>query len=128
MIQPNELRLGNWVYDCKYTQFPMQVVAIGSDYVYLDFEGNEGDLWECDSKEIEPIPLTEGLVTTQGWEKVCYLYTDLNGLEIYETNDGWHLHIDDDKCQTAVALLVKYVHELQNAYFVATKKELEVKL
>lgn len=124
MIQPNELRIGNWVYDSKYTQYPMQVVLIGSDYVYLDFEGNEGDVWEG---EIAPIPLTEELIAKQGWEKVGYYYTDKNGLEIYETNDGWHLHIDDEKCQTTIAILIKYLHELQNAYFVATKKELEIK-
>lgn len=128
MIQPNGLRIGNWVYDSKYAQYPMQVVLIGNDYVYLDFEGNEGDVWECDCKEIEPIPLTEELIEKQGWEKVCYYYTDKNGLEIYETNDGWHLHIDDDKYQTTIAILINSVHELQNAYFVATKKELEIKL
>lgn len=114
--------------DSEYAQYPMQVACIGSDYVYLDFEGNEGDVWECDCKEIVPIPLTEELIEKQGWEKVCYYYTDKNGLEIYETNDGWHLHIDDDKCQTTIAILIKYLHELQNAYFVVTKKELEVKL
>ena len=128
MIQPNELRIGNLVYDSEHTQYPMQVVCVGSDYVYLDFEGNEGDVWECDCKEIVPIPLTEELIAKQGWEKVGYYYTDKNGLEIYETNDGWHLHIDDDKCQTTIAILIKYLHELQNAYFIATKKELEVKL
>lgn len=128
MIQPNGLRIGNWVYDSKYAQYPMQVVLIGNDYVYLDFEGNEGDVWECDCKEIAPIPLTEELIEKQGWEKVCYYYTDKNGLEIYETNDGWLLHIDDDKCQTTIGILVKSVHELQNAYFIATKKELEVSL
>ena len=128
MIQPNELRIGNWVYDSKYTQYPMQVVLIGSDYVYLDFEGNEGDVWECDCKEIVPIPLTEELIEKQGWEKIGYYYTDKNGLEIYETNDGWLLHIDDNKCQTTIAILINSVHELQNAYFIATKKELEIKL
>ena len=46
----NELRIGNWVYDSKYTQYPMQVVCVGSDYVYLDFEGNEGDVWEALNK------------------------------------------------------------------------------
>jgi hypothetical protein len=68
------------------------------------------------------------LIKKQGWEKVGYYYTDKNGLEIYETNDGWHLHIDDDKYQTTIAILIKYLHELQNAYFVATKKELEINL
>lgn len=128
MIQPNELRIGNWVYDSEHTQYPMQVVGIGSDYVYLGFEDYEGDIRECDSKKVDPIPLTKELIEIQGWEKVGYYYTDKNGLEIYETNDGWHLHIDDNKHQTTIAILINSVHELQNAYFVATKKELEIKL
>ena len=41
---------------------------------------------------------------------------------------GWFLHIDDEWYQTAIAIPIKCLHELQNAYFVATKKELEVKL
>lgn len=42
MIKASELMLGNWVYDGDKTKFPMQVVGIGENYVYLDFEDNEG--------------------------------------------------------------------------------------
>ena len=35
---------------------PMQVVGIYKDgTVYLDFEGNEGDWWEAEAKELKPI-------------------------------------------------------------------------
>lgn len=125
MIQPNELRLGNWVYDIL-ADVNVEVIGIDKYEIFTEDIGGVQEI--CDSKEIAPIPLTEELIEKQGWEKVCYYYTDKNGLEIYETNDGWHLHIDDDKCQTTIAILIKYVHELQNAYFVVTKKELEVKL
>ena len=47
MIATSYLRLGNWVYDGELTQFPMYVQTIGEDYVYLNFEGNESDPWEC---------------------------------------------------------------------------------
>ena len=127
MIQPNELRIGNWVYDSKYTQYPMQVVLIGSDYVYLDFEGNEGDVWECDCKEIVPIPLTEELIEKQGWYKFDSYYN--NGeIKICKNEDWWHLYISDVIHRNIIAVDVKYLHELQNAYFIATKKELEIKL
>ena len=126
MIQPNELRIGNWVYD-TFNDVIVKVIGIK--------EYNGHCLWEklngkylAPYKSLNPIPLTEELIEKQGWEKVGYYYTDKNGLEIYETNDGWLLHIDDDKCQTAIGILVKSVHELQNAYFIATKKELEIKL
>jgi hypothetical protein len=35
----------------------MQVVAIGDDWVQLDFEGNDGDSFEINGNEICPIPI-----------------------------------------------------------------------
>jgi hypothetical protein len=125
MIQPNELRIGNWVCDIL-ADVNVEVIGIDKYEIFTEDIGGVQEI--CDCKEIVPIPLTEELIEKQGWEKVGYYYTDKNGLEIYETNDGWHLHIDDDKCQTTIAILINSVHELQNAYFVVTKKELEVKL
>ena len=58
-MKANELMIGNWVYDGEYTLFPMQVVGIGLDYVYLDFEGNEGDMLESKPEDLRGIPLTE---------------------------------------------------------------------
>nr|DAF25525.1 MAG TPA: hypothetical protein [Caudoviricetes sp.] len=49
-----ELRIGDRVQE-KHTRFPMTVVGLYSSFdelskgkgdVYLDFEGNEGDMWE----------------------------------------------------------------------------------
>lgn len=123
MIQPNELRLGNWV---KRNEYNAKIIALNVGGLVAERE--DGARYFGAIHAFVPIPLTEELIEKQGWEKVCYYYTDKNGLEIYETNDGWHLHIDDDKCQTTIAILINSVHELQNAYFVATKKELEIKL
>jgi hypothetical protein len=58
-ITTSDLRLGNWLYYTKETMFPMQVYALGNDWVQLDFEGNEGDCLENNSDEIYPIPLTD---------------------------------------------------------------------
>ena len=70
MISVPDLCIGNWVYDGERTQFPMQVVGIGTDYVYLDFEGNEGDLWESKPEDLMGIPLTEKLLEKIGFNKV----------------------------------------------------------
>lgn len=37
-IKTSDLRLGNWLYYTNETKFLMQVVAIGDDWVQLDFE------------------------------------------------------------------------------------------
>lgn len=42
MIATGDLRLGNWVYESECTRYPMYVHTIGEDYVYLNFDGNEG--------------------------------------------------------------------------------------
>lgn len=123
MIQSDKLRIGNWV---KIDEYNVKIIALSVGGLVAERE--DGARYYGAIHALAPIPLTEELIEKQGWEKTGYYYTDKNGLEIYETNDGWHLHIDDDKCQTTIAILINSVHELQNAYFVATKKELEIKL
>ena len=48
----------------------MYVRTIGEDYVYLDFDGNEGDLWESTPDKLQGIPITEELLTKMGAKKV----------------------------------------------------------
>ena len=57
----NELHIGDIVCQ-KDGGFPMVVVGLhstldelskGKGDVYLDFEGNEGDIWECEVDELE---------------------------------------------------------------------------
>ena len=51
MIKTKELMLGNWVYAGAKTQFPMYVVGVFDDFAYLDFEGNESDMWEEEEED-----------------------------------------------------------------------------
>lgn len=67
MVKNKELMQGNWVLAGKKTQFPMQVVGIFSDVVYLDFEGNEGDVWEEKEEDLFPISITEELLEKNGF-------------------------------------------------------------
>lgn len=69
----NELMVGDWIAD-KHG-FHMQVTAVGNDYLYADFEGNEGDPWEFDDKDDQPegIPLTKEMLDANGfrYENEC---------------------------------------------------------
>lgn len=55
-----DLRIGDNVCN-KRTKFPMQVVglfatsgeSLGKGTVYLDFHGNEGDVWEENIEDLE---------------------------------------------------------------------------
>ena len=136
MIPVQDLCIGNWVYDGERTQFPMQVVGIGSDYVYLDFEGNEGDLCASKPEDLMGIPLTEELLEKIGFNKV--------------TNNRWGkteedkiteiVFWPDDKIQVQIRTLIyanqdscnhwhiRYLHELQNLFWNITKQQLNINL
>lgn len=56
-----DIRIGQRVRDVN-TNWEMVVVGVGvlnldmdAPYVYTDFEGNEGDLWEYAPDELEPV-------------------------------------------------------------------------
>ena len=133
MVPVQDLCIGNWVYDGDCTQFPMWVQAIGDDYVYLNFEGSEADPWETPPEELEGIPLTEELMTDNGFR--------FNGV-------WWHKHEDNYALDVSVGLAyvqiekwadsrihsrctchgVRFVHELQNLFWNITKQQLNIKL
>ena len=132
MIPVQDLCIGNWVYDGERTQFPMQVVGIGSDYVYLDFEGNEGDLWESKPEELEGIPLTEELMTDNGfrfngvwWHKREANYAlDVSVGLAYVQIEKW---ADSRIHSWCTCHGVRFVHELQNLFWNITKQQLNIK-
>ena len=141
MITTSDMRIGNWVYDGERTQFPMYVQAIGEGYVYLNFDGNEGDVFECKHEELQGIPITEELLTKMGARKV----TDIgwNVVESYSAGVRIELRVIlfseseiDVKIRRSTPHLedyfqgssIHYLHELQNLYWDLTKQELKIKL
>ncbi len=143
MIHTTDLMLGNWVefatglHNDKRS-IPMQVTAIFSDTVYLDFEGNEGDAFEEEETNLLGIPITEDVLNKASFKRVRVIngkeyYYYLDGQEIYSTN-RLSLIVEN-----GVGVLYRpyngshilgfiYLHQLQNAYFMLTGKRLEVKL
>lgn len=139
MIATSDLRLGNWVYDGERTQFPMYVHAIGEDYVYLNFDGNEGDVWECKPEELQGIPITEELLTKMGARKV----TDIgwNVVESYSAGVRIELRVIlfseseiDVKIRRSTPHLedyfqgssIHYLHELQNLFKAIINDDLKI--
>lgn len=133
MIDVHDLRIGNWVYDGERTQFPMFVQTIGEDYVYLDFEGNEGDLWESTPEELQGIPLTDELLGKIGfyrneiwWRKQEEGYAvDVSVGLAYVQVEKW----DGDRVHSRCTCHgVRFVHELQNLFWNTIKQQLKVNL
>lgn len=131
-ITTSDLRLGNWLYYTKETMFPMQVYALGNDWVQLDFEGNEGDCLENNSDEIYPIPITFKLLNG-----ICYSNKDsyktfscrLGEVEFHtEIKNGFlELYPSVNEYEYIIGEPIKYVHELQNLYHALTGKELIIR-
>lgn len=141
MIATSDLRIGNWLYESECTRYPMYVHTIGDDYVYLNFDGNEGDVFECKPEELQGIPLTEELLTKMGARKV----TDIgwNVVESYSAGVRIELRVIlfseseiDVKIRRSTphwedyfqGSSIHYLHELQNLYWDLTKQELKIKL
>lgn len=133
MIDVHDLCVGNWVYDGNKTQFPMLIQAVGEDYVLLDFEGNEGDLWESTHEELWGIPLTEELMKDNGfrfngvwWHKQEADYTlDVSVGLAYTQIEKW---VNDGIHSRCTCHGVRFVHELQNLFWNITKQQLNINL
>ena len=147
MIDYKDLMLGNWVYESNYTKYPMQVVGIGENYCYLNFEGNEGDIIDGIDKYMMPIEVTEEVLNKIGFKEDTeqFIKSYYKG-EVFEyrkvinkcfikiqsgmsnSNDrDWYCHIDNNTHQTIGGFDFQYLHELQNGIRLITKSDLEIK-
>lgn len=143
-MKVNELRIGNLVYG--KTQFGELVAKIAQISEVLcgiepiDSKIANGEWFACkidgsEFKLIEPIPLTEEFFKRNGFilqeELAPYFESFANDdlrINVGETSNGWAVHIDGKECSSGFCKCLKYVHELQNAYYISTDEELEVKL
>ena len=139
MIDVHDLCVGNWVYDGNKTQFPMFIRAIGEDYVYLDFEGNEGDLWESTPDDLYGIPLTADILDKVGfsydsgyWKLRFDEHVYLEYYPYEHRLRRWYVGIDEwnnhAKIKEVSECRCYNLHELQNSFYMATKKQLKVQL
>lgn len=109
----NELMVGDWIADEH--GFPMQVVSVGNDYLYADFEGNEGDVVEFDDKNYKPYPivLTDEFFEKNDFDKnILYLYRGNFFTKIIGDN-GYNVGIRLCDPSSGRVANVHYVHELQ---------------
>jgi len=116
-MKPNELRIGNWVYcdiDCEEAEWEKVTICV-DDYA----------LFENYDDSYKPIPLIPEWLERFGFDK----YDRFHRLWVDKSNK--YLFIDDKDgffyYDHGMEPKLKYVHQLQNLYFILTGKELEVK-
>lgn len=142
-MKPEELRIGNWVKyrgePAKVEQLRVNCLGIANSDVLVDYN------------EIEPIELTEEVLLKIGFYKksigdelyryykeVCidnynYLFDfavipkdEYAGLKVTRAEN----EDDEDDYYSAIFYNdnIKYLHELQNAYYLMANKELKIEL
>lgn len=110
----NELMVGDWIAD-KHG-FHMQVTAVGNDYLYADFEGNEGDVVEFDDKSFNPYPilLTDEFFKKNDFDKNILYWSEGGAICNKDRIDGYYIiAISLFNPPTGPSANVHYVHELQ---------------
>lgn len=117
MIKIKELRIGNKVSVNK--GFEMEVVSLFYDVAYLNFEGNEGDVWEEKENDLQPIPIDDKIIK-KWWRNRKNKNDDLV-LSVTINSKKIHLVVEDK-----YYIRCDYLHQLQNAYFILTGKELHL--
>ncbi|WP_333615653.1 hypothetical protein [Bacteroides pyogenes] len=133
-LKLQDIHIGDWVQECsKITgrpSIPMYVSAIFKDgTIYLDFNGNEGDVWETDIEKIFPITIDKDILHGFGFEfdfDVENFKLKVDDSYIYA--DGFQYGIEKWLVQfreeVRIAPICTYIHELQHAYYNYARKPL----
>lgn len=139
-----DIKIGDWVQEYSEItdnfSMPMYVSAIFADgTVYLDFNGNEGDVWETNIENIAPITIDKNMMEGFGFE--LDFNFDTIGFKLSIGDSHIYIHrfqynfnksffqIDEDvrffgKWVLQVGENIKfnsfccyYIHDLQHAYY-----------
>jgi hypothetical protein len=109
MINPKELRLGNWVF------YYGKAIQLDEEYLEVLFGARN-------YQDYQPIELTPEILEKAGFEPYKY-YSDTMSYkrDWFIWTKGWF--------QKGIKILnedVKYLHQLQNLYFALTGEELTI--
>jgi hypothetical protein len=144
-MRANELRIGNWVI---YRNQIVKTTGLHYDMFECGFPADEN--WMCTGRlsGVHPIELTEEVLLKIGFKKVFQskitkgrfeLNVDMGDNEflniVYHVyaSGNTNLNITQRRCASLCddsidKSGIKYLHQLQNAYYLLTNEELEMKL
>lgn len=122
-MNANELRIGSYV---MHRDNMVVVTEIKQEHIKYKKVFNDGD-WDYLSN-IHPIPLTEEMLLKCGFEHNYNAYYGPKNNKEFNLKIAEHDGVYQIAITAYFILEVKFIHQLQNLYFVLTGKELEVNL
>jgi hypothetical protein len=132
-MEAKDLMIGNWLHhngSWSYRQTNTK------EFKEFDFQWCESDwyaLGECTLflDNIEPIPLTEEwlLKFIENFDNTSVVINSFRGKYYIFTIDGalYYYFTDTGTIERHSSKIYKYIHQIQNLYFVLTGTELEIK-
>jgi len=120
MIEPRELRIGNWV----------NFIPDNGDFIVSSIDASNRLCKTINGlcmNDIKPIPLTDEILLKCGfyWDKKkVYLCLNETAFRIRYSRNQLTLF---QSIQYLTIPDIKHLHQLQNIYFALTQKELEIK-
>lgn len=128
-LSAQDLRIGNIVCLCGWYVKVIGILEDSSIAVKRDSTKITTNI-----ANFRPIKLTEaffknnGFIKQNDFEDVLYYRSEDMRMQVYENYLGWVVNIDNENFTMVFSNNLKYVHELQNAYYVSTGEELEIEL
>lgn len=109
----NELMVGDWVADDH--GFPVQVVSVGQNYLYANYEGSGFTIVEFNDMDnkLYPILLTDEFFEKNDFNKKILYWSKGNFLTEIDGNNGYNISIKFFPPPSGPDANVHYVHELQ---------------
>ena len=117
MIQPNELRIGNFLHFREKERL-LTVSNIGDYFKTQDENGISYGSDDLD--DYEPIPLTEEEIRRFGFKRINSLWYGYGNFKI-------NISLNGDWGNNWMGFRLKSVHQLQNLVFALTGTELSIK-
>lgn len=121
-MKPQELRIGNLV--C-YNGKVVKVEQITKHKIGYHTKSNETRMNYARLCEIEPIPITEEWLTKCEFDEPCDGVYEHNyeEFEVTKEVENWWVTWNGG---SDFWFRIKHIHQLQNAYYLVTGKELEI--
>lgn len=131
-MEKNQIRIGNIVYDSLNQTYDIVVGINNNDTVDFPFEPNNDicfvDGIKINSDIIKTLGFIQDNPTEEFYVKTYNDPLDKNYIKMvmFFTNNQWTLCVVLGEVSSTVIKDIKYLHQIQNAFFMVTGEELDI--